>query len=135
MKSIDSFRTKKFLRVGGKDITIFSLAALEKSLAVQLSRLPFSLRILLENLLRYEDGRVVRKEDIKGLVLWNATAKPNTEIAFMPARVLLQDFTGVPCLVDLAVMRDAMIKMGDDPNKINPMQPVDLVIDHSVQVD
>jgi aconitate hydratase len=135
MKNIDSFRTKKILHAGGKAITIFSLAALEKSMAVQLSRLPYSLRILLENLLRLEDGKVVRKQDIEGLVLWDAAAKPNTEIAFMPARVLLQDFTGVPCIVDLAVMRDAMIKMGGDPNKINPMQPVDLVIDHSVQVD
>ena len=135
MKSLDSFQTKNFLRVGGKDITIFSLSALQRSMDVQLSRLPFSLRILLENLLRLEDGRVVRKEDIEGLVRWNPAAKPETEIAFMPARVLLQDFTGVPCIVDLAVMRDAMIKMGGDPNKINPMQPVDLVIDHSVQVD
>ena len=135
IKSVDSFQTKKILHIGGKDITIFSLAALQKSTDVQLSRLPFSLRILLENLLRLEDGRVVRKEDIEGLIRWDAAAKPDKEIAFMPARVLLQDFTGVPCIVDLAVMRDAMIKMGGDPNKINPMQPVDLVIDHSVQVD
>ena len=135
MKSIDSFQTKRIIQVGGKDITIFSLSALQSSMDIQLSRLPFSLRILLENLLRREDGRVVRKEDIEGLVRWDAAAKPNTEIAFMPARVLLQDFTGVPCIVDLAVMRDAMITMGGDPNKINPMQPVDLVIDHSVQVD
>jgi aconitate hydratase len=135
MKSLNSFHTKKFLPVGGKNVVIYSLSALEKSMDVQLSRLPFSLRILLENLLRLEDGRVVRKEDIEGLVRWNPVAKPETEIAFMPARVLLQDFTGVPCIVDLAVMRDAMIKMGGDPDKINPLQPVDLVIDHSVQVD
>ncbi|RPI05073.1 MAG: aconitate hydratase, partial [Ignavibacteriae bacterium] len=135
MISIDSFQTKKSLSVGGKALTVFSLAALQSSLGVDLSRLPFSLRILLENLLRREDGRIVRKEDIESLIHWDASAKPNKEIAFMPARVLLQDFTGVPCIVDLAVMRDAMIKMGGDPNKINPLQPVDLVIDHSVQVD
>ena len=135
MKSIDSFQTKKIIQVGGKEITIFSLSALQNSSDVELSRLPFSLRILLENLLRREDGSVVRKEDIEGLIKWNTSAKPEAEIAFMPARVLLQDFTGVPCIVDLAVMRDAMVAMGGDPNKINPLQPVDLVIDHSVQVD
>ena len=135
VKSIDSFHTRRTIRIAGKDMTIFSLSALQKVMNVQLSRLPFSLRILLENLLRLEDGRVVRKEDIEGLVHWDAAAKPNTEIAFMPARVLLQDFTGVPCMVDLAVMRDAMVNMGGDPNAINPLQPVDLVIDHSVQVD
>jgi len=135
MKSIDSFQTKRILHVGGKDITFFSLSALQNSLDIQLSRLPFSLRILLENLLRYEDGKIVYKEDIEALVRWDSKTKPDKEIAFMPARVLLQDFTGVPCIVDLAVMRDAMIRMGGDPNKINPIQPVDLVIDHSVQVD
>ena len=116
-------------------MTIFSLSALQNSVDIQLSRLPFSLRILLENLLRYEDGKIVHKEDIEALVRWDSKARPDKEIAFMPARVLLQDFTGVPCIVDLAIMRDAMISMGGDPNKINPMQPVDLVIDHSVQVD
>jgi aconitate hydratase len=135
MKSIDSFQTKKTIHAGGKNLTIFSLSALQNSLAIQLSRLPFSMRILLENLLRLEDGRIIRKEDIEGLVRWDAKAKPDKEISFMPARVLLQDFTGVPCIVDLAVMRDAMVKMGGDPDKINPIQPVDLVIDHSVQVD
>jgi aconitate hydratase len=135
MNSIDSFKTKKILHAGGKDITIFSISALRNSIDVELTYLPFSLRLLLENLLRREDGRVVRKEDIERLVKWDPAAKPSTEIAFMPARVLLQDFTGVPCMVDLAVMRDAMITLGGDPNKINPIQPVDLVIDHSVQVD
>ncbi len=135
MKSIDSFQTKKTIHAGGKDITIFSLSALQNAMDIQLSRLPFSLRILLENLLRYEDGKTVNKEDIEALVRWDSKVKPNKEIAFVPARVLLQDFTGVPCIVDLAVMRDAMIKLGGDPNKINPIQPVDLVIDHSVQVD
>ena len=135
MNSIDSFKTKKNLHAGGKDITIFSISALRNSIDVELTYLPFSLRILLENLLRREDGIAVRKEDIERLVRWDPAAKPSTEIAFMPARVLLQDFTGVPCIVDLAVMRDAMITLGGDPNKINPIQPVDLVIDHSVQVD
>lgn len=135
MDSLDSFNTKKIIQSGGKDITIFSISALRKSIDVELTYLPFSLRILLENLLRREDGIVVRKEDIERLVRWNPAAKTSTEIAFMPARVLLQDFTGVPCIVDLAAMRDAMIKLGGDPNKINPIQPVDLVIDHSVQVD
>ncbi len=135
INSIDSFGTKKIIQSGGKDITIFSLSALRNAIDVELTYLPFSLRILLENLLRSEDGIVVRKEDIERLVRWDPAAKPSTEIAFMPARVLLQDFTGVPCIVDLAVMRDAIIKLGGDPNKINPIQPVDLVIDHSVQVD
>jgi aconitate hydratase len=135
MKSVDSFRTKKEIRIGARTITLFSLRALEKSLGCQLSRLPFSLRILLENLLRCEDDRFVRKEEIEKLARWNSKAIPENEIAFMPARVLLQDFTGVPCILDLAVMRDAMIKLGEDPNKINPLLPVDLVIDHSVQVD
>ena len=135
MQLKDSFQTKSTLSVSGKSYTVFSLRLLEKSFAGQLSRLPISLKILLENLLRQEDGRVVRREDIEALVRWNAKASPDKEIAFMPARVLLQDFTGVPCVVDLAVMRDAMVKMGGDPAKINPLQPVDLVIDHSVQVD
>ena len=135
MMSIDSFQTKKVIHAGGKDITIFSISALRNSIDVELTYLPFSLRILLENLLRREDGIIVRKEDIERLVKWDPAAIPSKEIAFMPSRVLLQDFTGVPCIVDLAVMRDAMIKLGGDPNKINPIQPVDLVIDHSVQVD
>lgn len=135
MKSADSFRTTKTIRVGTKTYTYFSLPALEQSLGIQLSHLPISLKILLENLLRREDGNIVRKEDIEGLVHWDSKAKPDKEIAFMPARVLLQDFTGVPCIVDLALMRDAMIMLGGDPNKINPLQPVDLVIDHSIQVD
>src|SRR5205823_12019265 len=95
----------------------------------------FSLKILLENLLRTEDGVSVRKDEIEALARWNPTAEPDREIAFTPSRVLLQDFTGVPCVVDLAAMRDAMAAMGGDPAKINPLQPVELVIDHSVQVD
>ncbi|MCX6133794.1 MAG: aconitate hydratase AcnA [Ignavibacteriales bacterium] len=135
MQLKDSFQTKSTITVSGKPHTVFSLKLLEKSFPNQLGRLPISLKILLENLLRQEDGRVVRREDIEALVHWDAKATPDKEIAFMPARVLLQDFTGVPCVVDLAVMRDAMVKMGGDPAKINPLQQVDLVIDHSVQVD
>jgi aconitate hydratase len=135
MQGQNSYKTKTTLIEAGQSYTIYSLPLLEKSIGRSLSRLPFSLRILLENLLRLEDGRVVRKQDIEAIVDWNPAATPDKEIAFMPARVILQDFTGVPCIVDLAVMRDAMIKMGADPKKINPLQPVDLVIDHSVQVD
>ena len=135
MQLKDSFQTKSTVTAAGKTYTVFSLTHLEKSFPGQLSRLPISLKILLENLLRQEDGRVVRHEDIEALVRWDPKATPDKEIAFMPARVLLQDFTGVPCVVDLAVMRDAMVRMGGDPAKINPLQQVDLVIDHSVQVD
>ncbi len=135
MQGQNSYNARTKLTEAGTEYTIYSLALLENNLRKSLSRLPFSLRVLLENLLRREDGRIVRKQDIEALVNWNPTATPDKEIAFMPARVILQDFTGVPCIVDLAVMRDAMIKMGADPKKINPLQPVDLVIDHSVQVD
>ncbi len=135
MNTKNSFNSKQTLNVGSKMYSYFSLNTLEEKLGVSLNRLPMSLKILLENLLRREDGSVVRKEDIEAIANWNPKAAPSKEIAFMPARVLLQDFTGVPCVVDLAVMRDAMIAMGGDPNKINPLQSVDLVIDHSVQVD
>lgn len=135
MVSKNSFNAKAQLKDSGTTCTFYSLPALGKTVGKDVSRLPYSLRILLENLLRLEDGRVVRKEDIEALVNWNPTAVPDKEIAFMPARVILQDFTGVPCIVDLAVMRDAMIKMSGNPGRINPLQPVDLVIDHSVQVD
>jgi aconitate hydratase len=134
MKTVDSFHTQTTLTPdGGASYTIFSLRKLKDQAA--LSRLPMSLKILLENLLRKEDGRAVRREDIEALLAWDPVAAPAAEISFMPARVLLQDFTGVPCAVDLAVMRDAMVRMGGDPKRINPLQPVDLVIDHSVQVD
>src|SRR5262249_8271020 len=99
------------------------------------ARLPFSLKVLLENLLRCEDGLAVRAPDVEALANWNPTAASNSEIAFTPSPVLLQDFTGVPCVVDLAAMRDAIAKLGGDPSRINPLQPVELVIDHSVQVD
>jgi aconitate hydratase len=130
----DSFGSHGTLRVGGQTYRIARLAALgERGFA--LDRLPYALRILLENLLRREDGRTVTAEEIEALAGWQPKAEPSREIAFMPARVLLQDFTGVPAVVDLAAMRDAMKAMGGDPARINPLQPVELVIDHSVQVD
>jgi aconitate hydratase len=135
MSLTNTLKTQTALTVDRTSYTIFSLPALEQALGTSLARLPVSLRILLENLLRFEDGRSVRREDIEALVRWNPKANPEKEISFMPARVLLQDFTGVPCVVDLAVMRDAIVNMGGDPAKVNPLQPVDLVIDHSVQVD
>ena len=128
----NSFGAQATLTSGGKTVKYFSLAALKDH---DLSRLPFSLRILLENLLRHEDGRTVTADDIKFLAAWDAKAEPSKEIAYMPARVLMQDFTGVPAIVDLAAMRDAMRALGGDPEKINPLQPAELVIDHSVQVD
>jgi aconitate hydratase len=130
----DSFGSRSTLRVGGRDFRLARLDALEKR-GLNVSRLPYALRILLENLLRREDGSVVRSEEIEVLARWDPKETPSREIAFMPARVLLQDFTGVPAVVDLAAMRDAMVRMGGDPRKINPLQPVELVIDHSVQVD
>jgi aconitate hydratase len=130
----DSFKSKATLASGSKNYTIFRLDAL-KSAGVDLTRLPFSLRILLENLLRHEDGRTVTADDIKFLATWDPKAEPSREIAYMPARVLMQDFTGVPAIVDLAAMRDAMRELGGDPERINPLQPAELVIDHSVQVD
>ena len=129
----DSFNARTTLEVDGQDYEIFSLRALEAEHAV--SRLPFSLKILLENLLRHEDGTTVRRDDIRALAEWEAAAEPATEIAFTPSRVILQDFTGVPALVDLAAMRDAMRALGGDPARINPLSPAELVIDHSVQVD
>ena len=112
----------------------FRLDALTKK-GIRLERLPYSLRILLENLLRHEDGKSVTADDIEFLAKWDPKAEPSREIAYMPARVLMQDFTGVPAIVDLAAMRDAMRALGGDPEKINPLQPAELVIDHSVQVD
>ncbi len=130
----DSFSAKTSLAVGSSSFSYFALGALYAKFP-QAERLPFSLKILLENLLRTEDGLAVRAEDIEALATVDVTAQPTREIAFTPARVLLQDFTGVPAVVDLAAMRDAMKKLGGDPKKINPLQPVELVIDHSVQVD
>lgn len=130
----DSFQSEGSLKVADREYSIFRLAAVEKRVP-EAAGLPFSLKILLENLLRHEDGRTVRAADIEALARWNPTAEPDREIAFAPSRVLLQDFTGVPAIVDLAAMRDAMKRLGGDPSKINPLQPVELVIDHSVQVD
>src|SRR5256885_8437487 len=132
--SVNSFNSRSSLQIGSKQYEIYRLDALDKQ-GISTKHLPFSLRILLENLLRTEDGRNVRKEDIHALANWNRNSKPDKEIAFTPSRVLLQDFTGVPCIVDLAAMRDAMQQLGGDPSLINPLQPVELVIDHSVQVD
>ena len=130
----DSFKTKARLKVGSTNYTIYSLKALEKKFP-RVKKLPFSLRILLENLLRYEDGRSVTKEDIEALATRDVRTPGDREIAFRPARVLLQDFTGVPAVVDLATMREALAEMGGNPDKINPLAPADLVIDHSVIVD
>jgi aconitate hydratase len=132
--SVNSFNSLSTLKVGSKEYEIYRLDALDKQ-GISTKHLPFSLRILLENLLRTEDGRNVTKQEIRALAAWNRNSKPEKEIAFTPSRVLLQDFTGVPCVVDLAAMRDAMKQLGGDPGLINPLQPVELVIDHSVQVD
>jgi aconitate hydratase len=131
----NSFGSRATLTSGGREFTYYRLSSLSDAGIGQVQRLPFSLKILLENLLRLEDGRAVRREDIEALADWRPDAAVDREIAFTPARVLLQDFTGVPVVVDLASMRDAITKMGGDPQRINPLQPVDLVIDHSVQVD
>jgi len=130
---VDSFDSRSTLEVGPHEYEIFRLRALEDRF--DLSRLPYSLKVLLENLLRHEDGENVTRSDIEALASWDARAEPATEIAFTPARVILQDFTGVPAVVDLAAMRDAMRALGGDPDKINPLAPAELVIDHSVQVD
>src|SRR5271169_6223463 len=131
---MNSFGSRSTLRVAGHDYEIYRIDALDKQ-GVSTKHLPFSLRILLENLLRTEDGRSVTKEDIRALASWNSKSKPDKEIAFTPSRVLMQDFTGVPAVVDLAAMRDAMKVLSGDPALINPLQPAELVIDHSVQVD
>src|SRR5258706_2060071 len=132
--SANSFDSRATLKAGGKSYEIYRLDALERR-GLSIARLPYSLKILLENLLRREAGRVVRAEDIEKLARWDARKVPDEEIAFMPARVLLQDFTGVPAVVDLAAMRDAIVQMGGDPKRVNPLLPAELVIDHSVIVD
>src|SRR5579872_7017382 len=134
MPTIDSFKAADTLRVGNRSYRYVRLDAIERAGVARLSELPYSIKVLLENLLRYEDGNTVKRDDIEALAKYKP-GNEQREIAFRPARVLLQDFTGVPAVVDLAVMRDAIAKMGGDPKKINPLQPVELVIDHSVQVD
>ncbi|MDR7037585.1 MULTISPECIES: aconitate hydratase AcnA [Methylobacterium] len=136
MASLDSFKSRQTLDVGGRTYTYYSIPEASKNGLADAAALPFSMKVLLENLLRYEDDRSVRRADIEATVAWLGNrGKEETEIAFRPSRVLMQDFTGVPAVVDLAAMRDAMVALGGDPQKINPLVPVDLVIDHSVIVD
>src|ERR1044072_6920768 len=129
----DSFSAKATLDVSGREYEVFRLDALQEKFDV--ARLPYSMKVLLENALRLEDGDSVTSEDVETIASWDASAEPSEEIPFQPARVLMQDFTGVPAIVDLAAMRDVMDDLGSDPARINPLVPVDLVIDHSVQVD
>ncbi|MBE3134780.1 MAG: aconitate hydratase, partial [Acidobacteria bacterium] len=133
--ALNTFRVRTPVRLAGNTVDIFSLPALEQAGFPRVPRLPYSLKVLLENLLRHEDGAAVSAGDIKTLANWNPAAGGQKEIAFTPARVLLQDFTGVPAVVDLAAMRDGIARLGGDPARVNPLQPVELVIDHSVQVD
>src|SRR5438105_2826060 len=133
--STNSFGTRTTAALAGEPVEIFSLSALERAGYSGVSSLPYSLKVLLENLLRHEDERFVCSNDIQALAGWQPGAQLQKEISFAPARVLLQDFTGVPCVVDLAAMRDGCIRLGGNPDRVNPLQPVELVIDHSVQVD
>src|SRR5207253_3030208 len=135
MSTVNSFGSRTALAVGGRTFQTYSLRALEQAGFADVARLPYSLKILLENLLRHEDGRFVKAADIEALARWDVKSPASKEISFAPARVLLQDFTGVPAVVDLAAMRDGMTRLGGDPGRVNPLQPVELVIDHSVQVD
>ena len=130
----DTLKTRRTLTVGGKSYDYFSLPAAAEKIG-DIARLPFSLKVLLENLIRYEDGLTVTVDHVKALAAWLKTKASDQEIAYRPARVLMQDFTGVPAVVDLAAMRNAMQALGGDAEKINPLVPVDLVIDHSVMVD
>ena len=130
MSSVDTYRSKGTLEVGGNAYEIFRLSAVEG-----LERLPYSLKVLAENLLRTEDGANITADHVRALAQWDPQAEPDTEIQFTPARVIMQDFTGVPCIVDLATMREAMGDLGGDPTKINPLAPAELVIDHSVIID
>ncbi|TCS63652.1 aconitate hydratase AcnA [Varunaivibrio sulfuroxidans] len=135
MAGSDTLKTRRTLDVGGASYAYYSLAAAEEQGLGDVSRLPFSMKVLLENMLRFEDGRTVGVDDVKAVAGWTQTRRAGKEIAYRPARVLMQDFTGVPAVVDLAAMRDAMTKVGGDAQKINPLSPVDLVIDHSVTID
>jgi aconitate hydratase len=131
----NTFGSRSTLTVGSRSYAYFRLDALRELSGGNVDRLPFSLKVLLENLLRGEDGAFVKAGDVEALARWDVSVATEKEVAYRPARVLLQDFTGVPCVVDLAAMRDAITKLGGDPQRINPLQPVDLVIDHSVQAD
>ena len=135
MTRLNSFGARTTLQTPNGAVEYVSLPALERAGFPQVAKLPYSLRILLENLLRMEDGAFVKKDDIAALASWNPARHTEREIAFSPARVLLQDFTGVPAVVDLATMRDGVAALGGDPKHVNPLQSVELVIDHSVQVD
>jgi aconitate hydratase len=135
MTSLDSFKCQKTLKVGGKSYVYYSLPAAEKNGLKGISKLPYSMKVLLENLLRHEDDRTVKKADILAVSKWLKKRALEHEVSFRPARVLMQDFTGVPAVVDLAAMRNAMQALGGDAEKINPLVPVDLVIDHSVIVN
>ncbi len=135
MATVNSFGTRTPLPGGPKSVQMFSLPALEAAGFPGVGRLPFSMKILLENLLRQEDGRFVKAADIEAFANWDPAHPIKREISFSPARVLLQDFTGVPAIVDLAAMRDGIVRLGGNPARVNPLQPVELVIDHSVQVD
>ncbi|MGO2585847.1 MAG: aconitase family protein, partial [Brachybacterium tyrofermentans] len=130
MSTANSFSAKQDLTVGGTDYEIFALDAVEGA-----DKLPYSLKILLENLLRTEDGANITADHVRALASWDPAAEPSTEIQFTPGRVIMQDFTGVPCVVDLATMREAMRDLGGDPEKINPLAPAEMVIDHSVMID
>src|SRR5881397_3184070 len=130
----DSLRVRSTLEVEGKSYAYYSLAKAEQTLG-DVGRLPFSMKVLLENLLRFEDGTTVTRDDLQAMADWLKERRINREIQYRPSRVLMQDFTGVPAVVDLAAMRDAMVQLGGDPQKINPLVPVNLVIDHSVMVD
>src|SRR5256885_5765378 len=135
MPTANSFGSRTAVKVGGRSVEIYSLPALEAAGIPDVARLPYSMKILLENLLRHEDGRFVKAADVEALARWDLKSTAQKEISFAPARVLLQYFTGVPAVVDLAAMRDGIVRLGGDPNRVNPLQPVELVIDHSVQVD
>jgi aconitate hydratase len=130
----DTLNTRSTLDVGGRKFDYYSLAKAAENIG-DISRLPFSMKVLLENLLRFEDGKTVTADDLKAMVQWLVDRSSEREIQYRPARVLMQDFTGVPCVVDLAAMRDAITALGGDAQKINPLVPVHLVIDHSVMVD
>ncbi len=135
MSTVNSFGARTAIAVDGRSVQMYSLPALQHAGFSNVARLPYSMKILLENLLRHEDGRFVKAADVEALARWDVKSTVQKEISFAPARVLLQDFTGVPAVVDLAAMRDGIVRLGGDPSRVNPLQPVELVIDHSVQVD